>query len=289
MLMLDRRELFCALGALPVAAFSAPGGPHSLNTIGVQLYTVRDVIVSQAGDVLRSLDQIGYRDAEVMGASLGQVWPALQQTRLKPISIHLDSDLFQAKDRNKLRSALDTLKQLGFAFTVYPYVPPAERGSGVDWFKALADKLNQTGAECREAGLQFCYHNHAFEFQPIGSSNGWETLLTQTAHDLVAFELDIFWASVAGQDPAALLQRHAGRILLLHVKDKASNLPVQFTESVPNGAFQEAGNGVLDLPRILRASLDAGVKHYFVEQDHTPGDPVASLRRSYEYLRQLRF
>jgi sugar phosphate isomerase/epimerase len=58
-------------------------------------------------------------------------------------------------------------------------------------------------------------------------------------------------------------------------------------KGVPRTAFKEAGQGVLDWPKVLGAARTAGVKHYFVEQDQTPGDPVESLRQSYSYLAKL--
>jgi sugar phosphate isomerase/epimerase len=75
---------------------------------------------------------------------------------------------------------------------------------------------------------------------------------------------------------------------LLHLKDKAKDVPRQFTESgLPKDAFQEVGSGVLDFPAILKAAPAAGVKHYIVEQDQTPGDPLASLRKSFNDLKPL--
>jgi sugar phosphate isomerase/epimerase len=106
---------------------------------------------------------------------------------------------------------------------------------------------------------------------------------------LAGLEMDVFWVSVGGHDPSELLKKYSGRVDLLHVKDKAQETPVQFNETVPKTAFKEAGKGVLDWPKILKTAHDAGVKHYFVEQDQTPGDPVDSLKTSYEYLRGLKF
>ncbi|MBV9885868.1 MAG: sugar phosphate isomerase/epimerase, partial [Acidobacteria bacterium] len=124
---------------------------------------------------------------------------------------------------------------------------------------------------------------HAFEFKPVAEGTGLELLLSQTQKGLVSLELDIFWASVAGHDPVELLKTYAGRILLLHLKDKAPGLAVQYDERVPPTTFKEVGNGSIDIPAVLSASDAAGVRHYFVEQDQTP-DPIASLRQSYKYL-----
>ena len=65
------------------------------------------------------------------------------------------------------------------------------------------------------------------------------------------------------------------------------DFPVQYAEGVDRSAFKEVGNGSLDFKALLAAAQKAKVEHYFVEQDQTPGDPVDSLRQSYEYLRKL--
>ncbi len=281
----SRRDLLKgAVAALPLrSAFAA-----SLSTIGVQLYTVRNIIEKQPAETLKAIDEIGYREAEVTSGNLDKIWADLKQTRLKPVSVHIDNALFKPENHDKLSATIADTKGKGFTYAVYPYVPPAAR-HGADTFKELADTLNHAGAECKKAGMKLCYHNHAFEYQQYGSQYGLEIMMDALDKANVALELDAFWASVGGHDPVELLQKYKGRVDLLHVKDKADGTPVQYNETVPKTAFKEAGKGVLDWPKILKAAHEAGVKHYFVEQDQTPGNPVDSLRISYEYLHGLKF
>ena len=279
---ISRRD-FLASSALALSGLA----PDPLDAIGVQLYTVRSILDTKPAATLQAVDQIGYREVEATWASIDAIWADLKKTRLKPVSIHLDSALFTPENAGKLSGAISRCKELGFQYAVYPYLPPNQRG-GLDAIKALADTLNHAGDECRKAGLQFCYHNHAFEFEPIGATTGMETLLNRTDKALVAWEMDIFWVSVGGQDVVSLLRQHAGRVPLMHLKNKAEGTPVQYNETLPGTAFKEVGNGVLDIPAILRAASAAGVQHYFVEQDQTPGDPIESLRQSYDYLHQLK-
>lgn len=283
-----RHALQAGLAALPLAGTLAHAASHSLGAIGVQLYTVRDVISKDPAGTLKQLEEIGYREAEVIRGNMDQIWAALTQTKLKPVSLHMDYALFAPSKTEELRAAIEDAKKRGFAYIVCPYVPPGERG-GLATMRQLAKNLSAAGEECRKAGLQLCYHNHAFEFEPMESTTPLEVLLKETSKDLVHLELDIFWASVAGHNPVDLLRKYSGRIPLVHLKNKAPDLPVQYNEKVPKTAFREVGNGTLDVPAILRAAARGGVKHYFVEQDATPGDPVASLRQSYEYLHRLRF
>jgi sugar phosphate isomerase/epimerase len=111
--------------------------------------------------------------------------------------------------------------------------------------------------------------------------------MDNTDKKLVGLEMDVFWVSVGGHDPVELLHKLSGRVPLLHLKDKAQGTPVMYKESVPHAAFKEIGHGILDWPAILKAAASAGVDHYFVEQDQTPGDPVESLRQSFTYLKSL--
>jgi sugar phosphate isomerase/epimerase len=187
-----------------------------------------------------------------------------------------------------LARALDQLKQRGFTYAVFPYLPPAERG-GLDVIKSVAAKFNIAGEKCRAAGLRFCYHNHAFEFEPMEGTTPFQVMLDNTDKKLVGIEMDAFWVSVAGHDPVEMLQKLSGRVPLLHCKDKASGTEVLYKESVPRTAFKEVGSGVIEWPKVLKAAAQAGAAHYFVEQDQTPGDPVESLRQSFGYLSKLNF
>ena len=284
--MTSRRQLLQA-GSL-AAALTAVARSKQLSTIGVQLYTVRTVLPQKPAETLAAIRAAGYQEIEATYAGLDKIWPAIQASGLKPVSIHLDSTMVTKGNPDDLAKALDRLKQLGFAYAVMPYVPPAERG-GLDVIRALADKFNIAGEKAKAAGLTFAYHNHAFEFEPMQGTTPFEVLMDRTDKQLVGLEMDVFWVSVAGHDPVELLGKLKGRVPLLHCKDKASGTEVMYKESVPRTAFKEVGNGVLDWPRILKAASEAGVAHYFVEQDQTSGDPIDSLKQSYNFLSKVNF
>jgi len=284
--MTSRRDFLQATSL--VAALGASGRAAQLKTLGVQLYTVRTVLPQKPQDTLNAIRAIGYREVEATYAGLDGLWPMLQASGLKPVSIHLDSGSVTQGKPDDLSPIFDQLKKRGFEYAVMPYVPEPERG-GIDVIRAIAGKLNRAGEKCRAAGMSFCYHNHAFEFATEKGATLFQVMLDHTDPKLVAFELDVFWVSVAGLDPAEFLQKLAGRVPLLHLKDKAEGTAVMYKESVPPTAFKEVGSGVLDWPKVLRAAAAAKVAHYFVEQDQTPGDPVDSLRQSYGYLSKLSY
>ena len=273
---MNRRSFLAALAA------ASASQARTLKVIGVQLYTVRSILPEKPLETLRALEKIGYREAECTAAGLDKVWPALKQTALKPVSLHMDTALF-TRQQDKLPAALDDAKQRGFEFVVCPYIAPADRG-GVDVIRKLGETLNQAGEICRKTGLRLCYHNHAFEFQPSGDGTLLDVLLQTVDPKLVSLELDIMWSTVAGVDPVSVLKKYGSRVALMHLKDVAPGVEKRYNEQVPKSAFREVGNGVIDIPAVLQAAAGAAVEHYFVEQDQTPGDPLDSLRQSFSYL-----
>lgn len=279
---MNRRQLLASLAAGSVSLQA-----RKIKSIGCQLYTLRSVIDANPKAIFDQLREAGYGEVEVVRGNLAKIWDSLKQTKLKPVSLHIDTQYFTTQ-QDKLGPALDDAKAKGFKYVVCPYIAPADRG-GVDVIKKLADTLNKAGEKCKAAGTQLCYHNHAFEFEPVpgGKGNLLDVLMASTDPALVGLEFDIMWSAVGGMDPIAVLQKYKGRIPLMHVKDLGPNITVRYNERVPKEAFKEAGAGVLELPKIIKAGMDNGTKHFFVEQDQTPGDPMASLKQSIAYLKKL--
>jgi sugar phosphate isomerase/epimerase len=147
--------------------------------------------------------------------------------------------------------------------------------------------MNKAGEICRKHGVQLCYHHHSFEFDPAGGKRPFDTLVERFDPKLVHFEIDTFWLKIGGEDPAAMLRRLKGRVSLVHLKDIARGTAIEYNEGkVPREAFKEVGNGELNWPDILKACEETGVRHYIVEQDWWPGDPLESLKQSIAFLRR---
>jgi sugar phosphate isomerase/epimerase len=282
-----RGALAAPAARLALTSQASAAQEHSLKTIGVQLYTVRDVLPKKPLEVLKEIDNIGYREVEVVYPAT-PIWSSLQQTRLQAVSMHVTMNLFQLEKAAELRGLIADAKQRGFKFLVYPYVMPNDR-TGLDGMRKLAVLLNAAGQQCHEAGLRLSYHNHAFEFQPLDGTTPLAVLMQETKPEHLGLEMDVFWVTTGGHDPVQLLQQYSGRVPLIHLKDRQRDGKVQYNEDVPAATFKELGHGSLDMPAILKAAAAAGVEHYFVEQDQTPGDPLASLRQSFDYLSHLKF
>ncbi len=274
---------------LAAASLATPAFGRKLSTFGVQLYTVRSIINKDPERILSEIEAAGYKEIEATSDNLDKIMEAAHKTKLKPVSVHLETDLF-TKHRDKLGPVLEDMKKRGFAYVVCPYIDPKERG-GVDVMKQLADNLDKAGAQCMGAGLKLCYHNHAFEFASAGEGAGtlMDVLLANTDPKHLGWEMDIFWVSVTGNDPVELLKKYSKRVELMHLKDKADGVAKRFDENVPRSAFKEVGGGTMELKAILHTATEVGVKHFFVEQDATPGDPLASLKVSASYLKSFDF
>jgi len=276
---ISRRSFVTQTAALlPASQMLFAREPLTRNDLGVQLYTVRKVIGKDPLATLEAIQKIGYTEVEATAGNLDEIWPALEKTNLKAVSIHLE----HSEPGGAMDSALAGYKQKGFQYAVVPYLETTK--GGADGVKRIAEMLSKIGESAKKNGLTLCYHNHAHDFTPMGGSTPIDMIMLETQPELLQLELDIFWASVAGLNPVDVLKKYSGRVPLVHLKDKAKGVPVQYNEKVPSTAFRAVGSGSIDIPAVLSAAAAAGTRHYFVEQDETPGDPIASLRKSYTYL-----
>ena len=271
-----------------------------MDEIGIQLYTVRDQLAEDPRKTLESIAQLGYKQVELMDiASATDLMPILKDLGLMVRSsfflwTHVTGRWDLAEKANlpkqpkgyNFNSILDSAEELGLRHLVFGYMLPAER-STMDDYKKVTEKLNNAGELCKKRGIQLCYHNHAFEFGPIDGAVPYEYLIENFDKELVKFELDVFWSSLAGYDPVKLMNRMDGRIAQLHLKDKLKGTPVIFAEQeVPKEAFKELGNGVVDLKTVVKKAETIGVQDCHVEQDHSP-DPIASIGQSISYLKGI--
>jgi sugar phosphate isomerase/epimerase len=261
-------------------------------TPGVQLYTVRNLLDGDAGRTLRVLAEIGYRDIEVLEHHLDAIVPAAREVGLRPVSVHVEA----LSSDDDIERRFDAIRAHGVTHVVLAWLLPHERGEGLAFWQGVAERMNLIGRRASGAGLRFAYHNHAFEFRAfddggVGGSGrcAFDVLVERFDPRLVGFELDVFWASMAGVDPVSLIQSLSGRVPLLHLKDRDPRVMGEMDEvKVPPSAFVEVGSGALDIDGILDAARNSGVRHVFVEQDHTPANPLDSLRQSYQFVASLR-
>jgi len=296
----SRRACLQTLGLASLAA-GLPLSAAESRRLALQLYTVRSLFPARTAETIKAIADIGYKDAEILRADAATVVRLCKQNGITPVSMHIESPLVtgnwaamgpaaaSAAQPPDFARVLDEIRGYGITYAVVAYLTPGERGTTRDAYKKFADQMNAAGTLAKKAGVTLGYHNHAFEFGPLkDGGTAFDVYLANFDPSLVTLEVDLFWASVAGNDPAALLDRLKGRVALVHVKDKRAGTPQTFVEQeVPRTSFGEVGAGTLDYKTILAAAARAGVKHYIVEQDQTPGDPLVSVKQSYQYLQTI--
>jgi len=267
---------------LPESLFASPYG----KPIGLQLYTLRDLLEKDAPGTIRQLATIGYKDVEIYslyGKTASEFGGILKDNGVTPSSGHY---LLPAV-KSEWDARIEDAKTLGLRYMVIAILPPEERKS-LDDYKKLADLFNKAGEATQKSGIQFCYHNHNFEFQKFGDVMPYDYLLKTLDPKLVAFEMDCFWVTHAGHDPVAYFKKHPGRFPLLHIKDmKDKPAPTQELDA-KMGLFAPVGSGSIDWKRIFEAAKVGGMQHYYVEQDYCETPPLEAIKMSHQYLDALK-
>jgi sugar phosphate isomerase/epimerase len=300
--------------ALGGAAITRPAWATVQNNVGIQLFTIPQMVAKDFPGTLKQLSDIGYREIEFFGPyafsspktidgwkplaaqmgitqnafygyTLSDVRKLLSDLNLTTPSVHLDLITL----RENLSASAEALAALGTRYVALPaLMNPAERQT-LDHYKRLATEFNQIGEKLSKYGLVFTYHNHGYEHAPKDGAVPMDVLLQQTDARYVAFEMDIFWLAAGGGSPIEFLTKYPGRFPLMHVKDAAQ--PIRFTGDggTPDQwmalfpKMADPGSGVFDLKSIITTARAQGTKHFYLERDLAP-DPATTLKNSYAYL-----
>jgi sugar phosphate isomerase/epimerase len=269
---------------------------RSIDRIGLQLYTVRKAIKSDFEGTIAKVAAVGYKEVEFAGYfhhSPKDVRAILDKNGLTSPSCHVSYKVVEKKWPETLEAA----KIVGHSYIICPWIDEKQRAKPGGW-KRAADLFNRAGEASQKAGIQFGYHNHSFEFDPASSLGGklpYDFLLAELDPKLVTMELDLCWISVAGKDPLAYFEKYPGRFPLVHVKDwvkdpNATDVYKGATGSAVKigGRLADVGQGSIDWKRIFAQSGEAGIQHYFVENDE-PKSAFNDIKISYDYLHSLQF
>ncbi|HYW52161.1 MAG TPA: sugar phosphate isomerase/epimerase [Gemmatimonadaceae bacterium] len=289
--MTHRRDFLKFLGATAAAGALMPkttlasgvdllsADAAAVNKVGVQLYTVRGAMEKEGVDkILARIAAIGYKEVEFAGyygRSAAQIRAALEANGLTSPSVHVPLQQLTAPDFPKF---VADAKLIGHKWINLAWLAPPDRGS-VEKYNSHADALLKAQQVAKAAGITIGYHNHEFEFDPLGNTNGYEILLERTKGSGVVFEMDLYWMSVAGKDPVSYWTRFPGRFPMVHVKDNGGK---------PGNEIRPVGAGTIDWAALFAKRNVAGIKHFYVEHDN-PADPFVSITESYAYLKKLRF
>ncbi|MGH7697000.1 MAG: sugar phosphate isomerase/epimerase family protein [Gemmatimonadaceae bacterium] len=249
-----------------------------LDRIGLQLYTVRDLMKANVEDTLAKVAGIGYKEVEFAGY-FDRTPTALRATLdtlgLTSPASHIGYD---AIDPAKIGATLDAANAIGNKYIIVAYLLDTQRKTLDDW-KRHAERFNRAGEAAKARGLQFAYHNHDFEFVPLDGKVPYDVLLESSDPSLVKMEMDLYWITKAGSDWKAYFDRWPGRFPMVHVKDSAG---------APQHEMRDVGAGSMPFATIFAQRKKGGIEHFFVEHDN-PKDPIASITASYQHLKNLSF
>ena len=268
--------------------------PAAGQVYGLQLYTVRDFMAKDPAGTLAKVARIGYNslegatynsgDEKFYGMDARTFAGMLKNNGLVMRSCHyrygedskgaiLTNGVFNGTILHDWDRAVEDAHALGLQYMICAWLSESERGS-LDHYKKMAHDFNIAGEKCKKAGIQFCHHNHDFEFTAQGGKYPYDVLLSDTDPHLVKMELDLYWASFAGQDPVKIFEAHPGRFPLWHLKD------MDKTER----RSTEFGKGKVDLLKLLKNAKKSGMKHYFVEQEEYTVNAWDSMEYDFKWL-----
>ena len=282
---MKRREFvqtasFAAVGLLSLPSFLAAG--KAQKGMGLALYAVREPIMKDPKGVLqkvagfgyKELETFSYKDGQIFGMNFSDFCSHAKSLGMKVTSGHYG--LAQITGDTWLK-AVDDAKKNGQDFMVMPYLVEGDRKT-IDDYKRICASLNAAGEVCNKNGIRFQYHNHAFEFETLDGQIPFDVMLKELDPKKVGMELDLYWIVRAGQDPVKYFDAYPGRFEQWHIKDMSK---------ADGSKNANVGDGSIDFKALFAKAKKAGLKHWYVEYDTFPGDPIESVAASAKYLKSL--
>ena len=281
-----------AAAAAMLGARGAWANPLGL-PLGLQLYSVRELLPKDYEGTLQQLSAMGYQEVEAAGFfkhTAAEVKQAMEAAHLRCVSAHYGmSDL-----QPHLDEIIEFAKGAGLETIVCSSPMMRNPPKGLKWnammeavplddWKWNAEQFNTIGEKVQQAGLKFGYHNHFVEFhRKEGGVRPYDVILQTTDPKLVTMEMDVGWVVIGGGSPEEYLTRYPTRFSMLHVKQfklkgwKPGQEPVS----------TEMNQGSLDYKSIFAAAKKASIRHVFVEQEGFPDmPPMQALRVDAEWLK----
>ncbi len=237
--------------------------------IALILYTLRTDLARDFEGTVRAVADIGYAGVETAGFPGSTPQAAARLFKDLGLTVCAAHTALPLGDRKN--EVLDTMAVLDCKRIVCPS-QPSELFQSLDGIRQACDTLTEANAVAQANGLSLGYHNHWFEFTSVEGQTGLERLAACLPPE-VFFEVDTYWARVAGADPQAVIGALGPRVPLIHLKDGPGQ---QGQPMLP------LGEGIMDIPRLLSSAASA--EWLIVELDEYDGTMLEAVRRSYTYL-----
>jgi sugar phosphate isomerase/epimerase len=282
-LSISRRD-FVRCGVAAVCAAAARLEAKALDLpIGLQLYSVRNLLPKDFDGTLAQVRAVGYTVVEAAGyfnRSARDFRGAMDRAGLRCVSTHNTLSEFETR----LDDLLEYGHTLGLEYMICSSSggvnrnPDFKGAHTLDDWRWIAGEFNRIGEKVKAAGMIFGVHNHTPEFATLDGTLVYDELLKRTNPKFVVFEMDAGWVTASGHSPVEYLRRDPKRFPLMHVKDMVRGA---------NGMMHatELGRGVIDYAPVLRAATD--LRYYFIEQEQFDIDPIEALRIDAAYMRKL--
>ena len=246
--------------------------------IGYAMYSARDLVTDPEGmrSTLKALAEMGYDGVEFFlyaDVEPEQLKAMLAEYGLEAIATHVHKPRWEADTNGEIEYAV----KAGIPYLVYPWIAPEERNE--ESFRQIQKELVVLAEKCAERGIKLQYHNHDFEFVPMGDGKVMDFLLAES--NAYSFELDTFWSEFAGVNAPKYMEKLGSRIPMIHIKD--------FTGVDEAGWPQitAIGSGKLDNVPIIKAAEEMGKEWLIVELDTSPYPVLESAKMSIEYVKSV--
>lgn len=255
-----------------------------MKQFGIQMFSVRDLLTNEEdfSATVKSMAEMGYKEAHTGGCRIDpkRYVEILKENGMTICGTHYPlSKIIEDVEGTIAYHRLWETTNIGIGALDTP-----ER-TDLSKLKTFLKKYNELSKVYAAEGFKLTYHNHAFEFNRIdGKKTVMDILYEEFDPDNISFVLDTCWVQVGGADVRHWIEKLRGRIDIIHLKDCMAYAD---ESGVQRQTMTEIGNGNLFIEGIIESSRKAGVKHYIVEQDDCPGNPLDSLRQSADYLKKL--
>lgn len=286
-----------AYSAVATHTFSASATPLGL-PLGLQLYSVRDMLPKDYEGTLAQLGKIGYQEVEAAGFynhDANQVNAAMKNAGLHCVSAHYAWDTLHPQ----LDQIIEFGNKIGLSYIICAFPgfknPAAAKDKSYagrsraftleDW-RWNAEQFNTIGEKVHASGMHFGYHNHTMEFAEEGGVVPYDELLKLTDPTKVTMELDCGWVTVGGKNPIDYLKKYPNRFSMLHVKD-FKELPTAGSSEAKPPTASVLGQGKIDYIPIFAAANKSAIKHIFVEQEQYDMEPMAELKANADYMKKF--
>lgn len=249
-----------------------------LTQVAAQLYTVRDLIKTPAdiAATLKKVREIGYTAVQVSGMgpiAEEELVKILDGEGLTCCATHESGETILSNPQK----VIDRLNKLNCKITAYPY-PAGVDFNSAESMRGLVAGLNKAGEALSQAGQILCYHNHNHEFRKFEGKTILQYIYDNTNPKFVQGEPDTFWVHCGGGENVEWCERLMGRLPIIHLKDYK-------TTDQNKADLCEIGAGNLNFKKIIAAAEKSGCQWFVVEQDTCPGNPLDSLKQSFDYIR----